>query len=237
MTQPPNPSGSTLPSPEGGVSLVVLISGNGSNLDSIIQAIKNNKIQHATIRAVISNRPDAYGLERAAQQDIPAICLDHKQFENREAFDKALLERVQSYQPDLVILAGFMRILTPNFVRSLIGKLINVHPSLLPKYQGLNTHQRAIDAGELEHGCSVHFVTEELDGGPVIAQSAVRIDSTDTAQTLEAKVRKREHKLLPLCIQWFSLNRLTMIDNVATLDGANLAPQGQRPTDDVLDHM
>ena len=209
----------------------------GTNLDAIISAIENNQIPNAVIRAVISNRPDAFGLEHAEQKGIPTICINHQQFQNRVTFDIKLLKAIQGYKPDLVILAGFMRVLTPQFVRELKGILLNVHPSLLPKYQGLNTHQRAMEAGEKEHGCSVHYVTEDLDGGPVIAQAKVNITPMESVESLARKVQAQEHKLLPLCIQWFSQNRLAMIDNRATLDGEKLAPQGLRPTQDELNHL
>lgn len=216
------------------LSLVVLISGSGSNLAAILDAIEAGKIPGATVKAVISNRPNAYGLERAKDKNIPAFCVDHTQFDSREAFDTTLLQQIEQHQPDVVILAGFMRILTPTFVQALNGKLLNVHPSLLPKYQGLNTHQRAIDSGDKEHGCSIHYVTEELDGGPVITQAIVDIDSTDTAETLAKKVQIQEHKLFPLCINWFVQNRLAMIKNQATFDGEPLGPQGQRLNVDEL---
>ena len=149
--------------------IVVLITGNGSNLQAIIDASQQGL--PVKIEAVISNRADAHGLARAAHAGIPAVVLDHTQFTSREAYDEALQQKIDSFQPQLVVLAGFMRILTNNFVRHYEGRLINIHPSLLPKFRGLNTHQRALDAGEQEHGATVHFVTPELDGGPAVLQA------------------------------------------------------------------
>ena len=154
--------------------LCVLISGNGSNLQAMIDSIEAGQLQ-AEIVAVISNRPGVFGLERAVKAGIPAHCLDHKDFSDRNEFDAKLQSLIDSFSPDGVVLAGFMRILTPEFVEHFSGKLLNIHPSLLPKYKGLHTHQRAIDNGDKEHGVSVHFVTPELDGGPVIIQSRVPV--------------------------------------------------------------
>lgn len=205
--------------------IVVLISGNGSNLQALIDAQADNKLG-GNIAAVISNRPDAYGLQRAALAEVHGCVLDHKSFANREAFDSELLLTIENYAPDLVILAGFMRILTPQFVQKLQGKLLNIHPSLLPKYQGLNTHQRAIDAGDSEHGASVHFVTEELDGGPCIAQARVAISSDDDATTLAAKVQTMEHVLYPKVAQWFLQEQLRLCDNIAYFDDKPLPAAG-----------
>lgn len=180
--------------------LVILISGRGSNMRSIIEAIDAQQID-ATVSAVISNRPDAAGLDYAKAQSIATAVVDHKAFSDRESFDKALAERIDDYKPDFVILAGFMRILTSGFVEHYRNKLINIHPSLLPKFKGLNTHQRAIDAGEKEHGASVHFVTAELDDGPVIMQAKVNILADDSAESLAARVLEQEHQLYPAAIQ------------------------------------
>ncbi|MCX4189302.1 phosphoribosylglycinamide formyltransferase [Methylophaga sp. OBS3] len=180
--------------------LVILISGRGSNMQSIIRAIEADELS-AEITAVISNRPDAAGLDSAANAGIATQLLDHKQYESREAFDIELARVIDSYQPDFVILAGFMRILTADFVEHFAGKLINIHPSLLPKFKGLHTHQRAIEAGEKEHGASVHFVTAELDDGPVILQAKVPVMADDTADTLAARVLIEEHKLYPDAIK------------------------------------
>lgn len=180
--------------------LVILISGRGSNMRSIIEAINHQQLD-ARVAAVISNRPDAAGLEYASSQSIPTKIVDHKAFEDRESFDRALAQQIDEFKPDYVILAGFMRILTAEFVEHYQNKLINIHPSLLPKFKGLDTHQRAIDAGEKEHGASVHFVTAELDDGPVIMQAKVQVMPDDSAQTLAARVLEQEHQLYPAAIQ------------------------------------
>jgi phosphoribosylglycinamide formyltransferase-1 len=181
-------------------AVVILISGRGSNMKSIVEA-KNNGELDINIAAVISNRPDAAGLEYAEQQGIATSVIDHKTFESRESFDTALANLIDGYSPNLVVLAGFMRILTAEFVEHYSQRLINIHPSLLPKFKGLDTHQRAIEAGETEHGASVHFVTPELDDGPVISQAKVSVMPDDTASTLAARVLVEEHKLYPAAIQ------------------------------------
>jgi phosphoribosylglycinamide formyltransferase-1 len=214
-----NQSGAALP------SIVVLISGNGSNLQAIIDACDTGKIK-GKVTAVISNKPDAYGLERAQNAEIDAIELNHKLFASREDYDQALRQSIDEYQPDVVVLAGFMRILTADFVNHYTGKLINIHPSLLPKYQGLHTHQRAIDAGDDVHGVSVHFVTEELDGGPVILQAKVPIFEGDTADDLAERVHEQEHGIYPIVVNWLCQSRLTMSDGRAMLDGKALPPCG-----------
>jgi phosphoribosylglycinamide formyltransferase-1 len=180
--------------------LVILISGRGSNMRSILDAAKAGSLD-VDISAVISNRPDAAGLAFAAEEGIETAVIDHKQFDSREQFDEALAAKIDAYQPDFVILAGFMRILTEGFVNHFAGRLINIHPSLLPKFKGLHTHQRAIDAGEAEHGASVHFVTAELDDGPVILQVTVPVLADDNADTLAARVLEQEHLLYPAAIQ------------------------------------
>ncbi len=176
--------------------LVILISGRGSNMQSIIRAIEAGELQ-ADIAAVISNRPDAAGLQTASAAGIATQVINHRDFDSREAFDQQLAREIDDYQPDYVILAGFMRILTAAFVEHFAGRLINIHPSLLPKFKGLHTHQRAIEAGEREHGASVHFVTAELDDGPVILQAKVPVLKSDTPETLAARVLIEEHKLYP----------------------------------------
>lgn len=212
--------------------IVVLISGSGSNLQALIDAsqnLSNSKPElQADIVAVISNRPAVKGLQRAENAGIEAVTLDHKTFINREAFDSELLKLVRSYSADLVILAGFMRILTPVFLTEFHGKLLNIHPSLLPKFAGLNTHQRAIDAGEDEHGVTVHFVTEELDGGPPIIQAVVPIEEGDTADQLAQRVLSQEHLIYPIAAQWFVTGRLSLVKGRALLDGLPLGPQGIR---------
>lgn len=195
---------------------VVLISGSGSNLQSIIDKSANIGL---TIDCVISNRADVYGLKRADNAGIPNHVVDHTQFNSREAFDEAVSKTIDKYSPDIVILAGFMRILTEAFTQHYCGKMLNIHPSLLPKFQGLNTHQRAIDAGEDEHGVSIHFVTAELDGGPIIAQSRVAVLPDDDAASLATRVLVEEHKLYPRVIQWFTQGRLKLHNGNAVLDG------------------
>lgn len=179
--------------------IVVLISGSGSNLQSIIDAQLP-----VEIRAVISNRADAYGLTRAEQAGIPTEVLDHKAFPDRESYDAALQALIDSYGPQLVVLAGFMRILSDGFVRHYEGRMMNIHPSLLPKYRGLNTHARAIEAGDTEAGCTVHFVTPELDAGPPIIQVRVPILEGDTPETLAARVLEQEHRIYPEAIRKFA---------------------------------
>ncbi|MEZ9785492.1 phosphoribosylglycinamide formyltransferase [Vibrio breoganii] len=176
--------------------IVVLVSGNGSNLQAIMDACANGDIQ-GQVCAVFSNKEQVYGLERARIAAIPAHALSHKNFADRLSFDMALMKQIDEYQPDLVVLAGYMRILSDEFVEHYLGKMINIHPSLLPKYPGLHTHQRAIDAGDSEHGSTVHFVTPELDSGPIIGQVKVTITANDDADSLMTKVQKAEHQLYP----------------------------------------
>ncbi len=205
--------------------VVVLISGGGTNLQAIIDAQESGQLP-ITLCAVISNKDHVGGLTRAEKHSIPSIVLDHKQFDSREAFDHRLQEIIDSQAPDIVVLAGFMRILTPEFTRHYEGKMINIHPSLLPKYQGLHTHQRAIDAGDQEHGATVHFVTAELDGGPAIVQAKVPILSGDNADDLAKRVLEKEHKIFPLAVKWLTEKRVSMQNNRAVLDGDTLPPSG-----------
>ena len=205
--------------------VVVLLSGTGSNLQALIDS-DDVKGSPATLRAVISNRADAYGLQRAKDAGIATRVLDHKAFEGREAFDAALIEVIDTFKPQLVILAGFMRILSADFVRHYQGRLLNIHPSLLPKYKGLHTHQRALDAGDREHGCSVHFVTEELDGGPLVVQAVIPVESEDSAQRLAQRVHAQEHRIYPLAVRWFAEGRLSLDEQGALLDGQLLAASG-----------
>ncbi len=198
--------------------IVVLISGSGSNLQALIDACERGDID-GRIVAVISNRPGVRGLERAEKHGIPAITIDHTDFPDRASFDAALAERIDSYQPDLVVLAGFMRILTEDFVARYAGRMLNIHPSRLPKYQGLHTHQRAIDAGDATHGASVHFVTAELDGGPVILQSELPIRGDHTAETLAADLLPQEHRIYPKVVEWFCARRLALTPNGVEMDG------------------
>ena len=205
--------------------VVVLLSGTGSNLQALIDSTRTGD-SPVRIAAVISNRSDAYGLQRARDAGIDTRALDHKAFEGREAFDSALIELIDAFKPKLVVLAGFMRILSADFVRHYEGRLLNIHPSLLPKYKGMHTHQRALDAGDSEHGCSVHFVTEELDGGPLVVQAVVPVESGDSAQTLAQRVHTQEHRIYPLAVRWFAEGRLILGDQGALLDGQLLAASG-----------
>lgn len=205
--------------------IVVLISGSGSNLQAIIDACNAHKI-NGNVVAVISNKPDVYGLERAKLAHIPAQVLDHKTFDSRENYDLALARTINEYQPDLVILAGFMRILTAGFVQQFAGKMLNIHPSLLPKYQGLNTHQRALDAKDEYHGVSVHFVTEELDGGPVVCQAKIKVMASDTADTLAKKIHEKEHVIYPLVVQWYVDGILKMQNGEAYYQNKPLSATG-----------
>ncbi|MGD8560368.1 MAG: phosphoribosylglycinamide formyltransferase, partial [Gammaproteobacteria bacterium] len=166
-----------------------------------------------------SNRAEAYGLTRAANAGIPTIVLDHTQFESREAYDEALQREIDAFKPKLVVLAGFMRILTDRFVSHYEGRLINIHPSLLPKFRGLNTHQRALDAGEQEHGATVHFVTPELDGGPAVLQARVPVLAGDDAETVAQRVLQMEHQVYPLVIRWIAESRLRYRNQQVSLDG------------------
>ncbi|UOB22637.1 phosphoribosylglycinamide formyltransferase [Pseudomonas orientalis] len=205
--------------------VVVLLSGTGSNLQALIDSTRTGN-SPVRIAAVISNRSDAYGLQRARDAGIETRSLDHKAFEGREAFDQALIELIDAFDPKLVVLAGFMRILSADFVRHYAGRLLNIHPSLLPKYKGMHTHQRALDAGDSEHGCSVHFVTEELDGGPLVVQAVVPVESGDSAQTLAQRVHTQEHRIYPLAVRWFAEGRLILGEQGALLDGQLLAASG-----------
>lgn len=207
--------------------IVVLISGSGSNLQSIIDACQHHQID-GQIAAVISNKSDAYGLIRAQEAGIPALCVSSKTITDRQAYDAALLDTIEQYQPDLVVLAGFMRILTPDFVKHFTGKMLNIHPSLLPKYPGLHTHRRALENGDKEHGTSVHFVTEELDGGPIILQGHIPIFAQDTEDDLVERVKLQEHLIYPQVIEWFVSERLMMQDGKAVLDGQPLPATGYR---------
>ena len=205
--------------------VVVLLSGTGSNLQALIDS-NDVKDSPARIRAVISNRADAYGLQRAKDAGIETRVLDHKAFEGREAFDAALIEIIDTFNPQLVVLAGFMRILSADFVRHYQGRLLNIHPSLLPKYKGLHTHQRALEAGDREHGCSVHFVTEELDGGPLVVQAVIPVESDDSPHSLAQRVHTQEHRIYPLAVRWFAEGRLSLDEQGALLDGQLLAASG-----------
>ncbi|GAB3263860.1 phosphoribosylglycinamide formyltransferase [Chitinimonas naiadis] len=185
-------------------NIVILISGRGSNMQAIVDAA----IPGARIAAVIANRPDAAGLAWAAERGIATEALDHKLFDSREVFDTALAARIDTYAPDLLVLAGFMRILTPGFTGHYAGRMFNIHPSLLPAFPGMHTHRRAIEAGCKLAGCTVHFVTAELDHGPIVLQAAVPVLDDDTETTLSARVLEAEHRLYPIAVRAFVEGRL-----------------------------
>ena len=207
-------------SPDDRLPVVVLISGGGTNLQALIDDAAAGAGYR--IAGVISNRPGAKGLRRAAEAGIPTRVIDHTGFADRSGFDAALAGAVDTLEPGLVVLAGFMRILTDDFVEHFTGRMVNIHPSLLPAFQGLHTHQRALDAEVKEHGASVHFVTRELDGGPVIAQAAVPVRTSDDAESLAARVLEREHELLPQVVRWFAAGRLALERDVVAFDGEPL---------------
>lgn len=190
-------------------NIVILISGRGSNMQAVVEAA----VPNADIRAVLSNNENAAGLAWAASRGIDTTALSHKNFPDRESFDRAMMELIDRHQPDLVVLAGFMRILTPAFCAHYEGRLINIHPSLLPAFTGLHTHERALAAGCRVAGCTVHFVTPELDCGPVIAQGVVPILDGDTADDIAARVLKVEHQLLPQAVADFAAGRLKIDGN------------------------
>lgn len=205
--------------------LGILISGRGSNLQRFIDACADGSLP-ARIGIVISNNPEAAGLRRATRAGIEATCINHRAFESREAFDQALVDELRHHEVDLVILAGFMRILTPVLIEPYLGKLLNIHPSLLPKYPGLNTHQRALDAGDKEAGVTVHFVTQELDGGPPVLQARVPIQPGDSATTLAERVAVMEHIIYPLAARWLLAGRLVLAGRGALLDGQPVPASG-----------
>lgn len=186
--------------------IVVLISGRGSNLEAIVRAALP-----VEIAAVISNRPQARGLDFARAAGIPAVALDHTAFPDRESFDMALAQEVECYAPDLVVLAGYMRILTPAFIARFEDRLLNIHPSLLPSFPGIKTHERALAEGVKIHGCTVHFVTADLDHGPIVVQAAVPVRANDTSESLAARVLQQEHRIYPLAIRWVAEDRLVRI--------------------------
>lgn len=197
--------------------IVVLISGSGTNLQAILDAARSGAIA-ARVVTVISDQPDAYGLQRAQRAGVPTECLRARDYPDREAYDAALGELLEAIDPGLVVLAGFMRILGAALVRRWSGRMLNVHPSLLPAYRGLHTHRRVLKAGEKWHGTSVHFVTEELDGGPLIAQARLGIGSGDTEQTLQERIQSLEHQIYPEVIGWYAAGRLRMVGDKVELD-------------------
>jgi len=209
--------------------VVVLLSGRGSNMRVIADQALRGALP-VEIRAVISDKPDAGGLAIARELGIVTETLAPKSFPNREAFDAALAERVDSYAPKLVILAGYMRILSSAFVRRFLGRLINIHPSLLPNYPGLHTHRRVLEGGDTRHGATVHFVTEELDAGPAILQGRVAVLAGDTEATLSARVQRAEHIIYPRSVAWLAENRVVMRNGQTWLDGK---PTSDAPIIDV----
>jgi phosphoribosylglycinamide formyltransferase 1 len=201
--------------------IVVLVSGKGSNLQAIAARASAGDLP-VEIRAVVSNRPDAGALAWAAARGLRTVALEPGGFTDRAAYDRALGDLVESFAPGLVVLAGFMRILGPQFVDRFVGRMLNVHPSLLPRHPGLHTHRRVLEAGEREHGASVHFVTRELDGGPVVMQAAVAVEPGDDEAALAERVLQQEHRIYPLCVGWFAAGRLQFRDGAAWLDGRRL---------------
>jgi phosphoribosylglycinamide formyltransferase-1 len=203
------PVASDPPDKSPALAVAVLISGSGSNLQALIDAQQAGELP-IDIRVVISNRADAYGLTRAANAGIETKVLSHKGFPSRAEYDQALAALLREFDPGLVVLAGFMRILTPELVARFHGRMFNIHPSLLPKYPGLHTHQRALDAGDAEHGATVHFVTDELDGGPRVLRARVPVLPGDDAERLAARVLEQEHRIYPLAVRWFATGRLRL---------------------------
>jgi phosphoribosylglycinamide formyltransferase-1 len=200
----------------------ILISGSGSNLQSFVDRVASRELA-LDIATGCSNRADAYGLRRAADAGIHTCCIEHADYADRESFDKALAHELDQHQPDLLVLAGFMRILSPWFVNYYAGKILNIHPALLPAYPGLNTHQRVLDAGEKWHGSTVHFVTDELDGGPRVLQGRLPVDPGESAEQLTKRVQAVEHQIYPEAANWFAEGRLKLRDGTAWLDGKVLA--------------
>lgn len=197
-------------------NIVVLISGRGSNLDAIVRADLP-----ARVTAVVSNRADAPGLSLAARSGLPTAVVDDRSFHSREAFDDALAKTVDRHAPELVVLAGFMRILSDGFVRRYEGRLVNIHPSLLPAFPGLHTHRRALEEGVKVHGCTAHFVTAQLDRGPIIIQAAVPVHPQDTEESLAARVLRQEHRIYPLALRWFIEDRLLVANGIVRVNDAS----------------
>lgn len=217
--------------------IAVLVSGNGSNLQALIDARRAGRLV-AELRLVLSNRPAAFGLERARRAGIPAEAVNHRDFGDRAAFEFRLAERIDAHSARMVLLAGFMRVLTPEFVARYRGRLVNIHPALLPAYRGLHTHERALADGVREHGCSVHFVTPELDAGPVIVQGAVPVRAEDDPASLATRVQTMEHRIYPLAANWLACRRVTLDGERVLWDGRP-APRPPRlsPDDDPVDWL
>ena len=205
-------------------SIVILISGSGTNLQAIIDAVAAGQI-NASISAVISNRADAKGLDRARRQHINTIVIDQNEYDYRTAYDQALISEIDTYKPDLIVLAGFMRILSDVFISHFNNIILNIHPSLLPEFKGLHTHRRALEASKTTHGASVHFVSNELDSGPVVIQAVVPVLANDTEGVLAERVLHQEHVIYPMAIAWYIDGRLEVDGNTVLLDGNTL----QRP--------
>jgi phosphoribosylglycinamide formyltransferase 1 len=201
--------------------IAILLSGRGSNMRAIAERAAASQLP-VDIRVVVSDQPKAAGLEIAAALGIPTEVLSPRDFVDRSSYDMALAALVAKYEPQLVVLAGFMRILTPQFIHPFAGRILNIHPSLLPKYRGLHTHRRALEACDTTHGVSVHFVTEELDGGPVIMQACIDVRADDTEQSLSARVQRQEHTIYAQVIEWFAAGRLSLQGDRAVLDGTAL---------------
>jgi len=204
-----------------GCKTAILISGSGSNLQSFIDRAAAGDVAVEPV-VVFSNRPDAYGLTRARDAGIDTLCIEHGRYQTREAFDRAIAAALEPWQPQLLVLAGFMRILSPWFVRRHAGRILNIHPALLPRYPGLDTHARVLAAGDEFHGSTVHFVTEKLDGGPRILQGRIRVAPTAEPQQLMARVQAVEHRIYPQAADWFATGRLACRQNAAWLDGERL---------------
>jgi len=201
--------------------IAILISGRGSNMRAIAEQAAQGALP-VEVRVVISDQPAAGGLAIAQALGIPVEVIEPRAFPDRASYDLALVERLRHHAPELIVLAGFMRILTPNFISAFCGRILNIHPSLLPKYRGLHTHRRVLEAGDAEHGVSVHFVTEELDGGPVIIQSRIAVTPADTEMSLSARVQQCEHRIYPQAVGWYAQGRLAFRDQHAWLDGKRL---------------
>jgi phosphoribosylglycinamide formyltransferase-1 len=201
--------------------VVVLISGNGTNLQRFIDLAAADKLP-ITIKAVISNRADAYGLQRAQQANIATVVLPNKDFVSREDYDSALVKNIRQFKPALIILAGFMRILTPVFINAFPNCVLNIHPSLLPKHRGLHTHRRVLENQEAEHGASVHFVTLELDGGPVVIQERITVNPDDTVESLQQRIHAIEYEIYPAAVKLFAQGRLRMNDGQVYFDNSKL---------------
>jgi len=202
-------------------AVVVLVSGEGTNLQALIDAARDGALD-ARVAAVVSDRAEARGLERARRAGIPALHVAREAHPSREAYERALAEAIDAHAPSAVVLAGFMRILGPSMVRHYAGRMLNLHPSLLPRFRGLDTHRRVLEAGDSHHGATVHFVTEDLDAGPRVLQYRLEIRPDDTAETLAARVRRGEHVILPRATSWLATGRLRLVGDEVTLDGKTL---------------